>query len=193
MPKTRSPARRPCSPAGTRSATPAKSTPTTNGYEEAAVSRPRRLLSSGLIPANRTRMSAAPSAAGTGRSWTDAGSPKLRTANARILTSLHQPRPDNTAAPETDPRWLLARPGQPADSGPWWLLRVDGPKPRPPGRYGRRSHLVIAPACDRRDSRRYARRRVRLRSPGQTAHNRHSRAESPVPQHLKLMIVEIPH
>src|SRR5277367_163366 len=63
--------------------------PTTNGYDEAAVRRPRRLLSSGLTPANRTRTSNAPSTAGTGRSWTDAGSPKLRTANARILTSRH--------------------------------------------------------------------------------------------------------
>jgi hypothetical protein len=35
-------------------------------------------------------MSTVPSAAGTGRSWTDGGSPKLRTANARILTSQHR-------------------------------------------------------------------------------------------------------
>jgi WhiB family transcriptional regulator, redox-sensing transcriptional regulator len=49
MPKTRSPTRRPWSPAGTRSATPAKSMPRTNGYDESAFRRPRRLLSSGRL------------------------------------------------------------------------------------------------------------------------------------------------
>jgi hypothetical protein len=58
MPKTRSPTRRLSPPAGTRSATPAKSMPTTNGYRESAVRRPRRWLSSGLTPAKRTRISA---------------------------------------------------------------------------------------------------------------------------------------
>jgi hypothetical protein len=57
---------------------------TTNGYDESAFRRPRRLLSSGLTPAKRTRTSTASSAAGTGRLWTDGGSPKLLTANARI-------------------------------------------------------------------------------------------------------------
>src|ERR1700689_2334642 len=100
MPKTRSPACRPWSPAGTRSATPAKSMPATNGYGEAAVRRPRRLLSSGLTPANRTRMSTASSAAGTGRSWTDGGSPNLWTANVRILAS-------RTGASGSGTGWLL--------------------------------------------------------------------------------------
>src|ERR1700689_5111529 len=102
MPKTRSPGCRPWSPAGTRSATPAKSMPTTNGYCEAAVSRPSTLLSSGLTPANRTRTSHPPSTAGTGSSWTDAASPKFRTANARIPTSLHWHRPENTAPSRQD-------------------------------------------------------------------------------------------
>src|ERR1700729_3756087 len=48
-------------------------------------------------------MSTAPSTAGTGRSWTDAGPPKLRTANARILTSMHWHLSENTAAARVDP------------------------------------------------------------------------------------------
>src|ERR1700677_503256 len=90
MPKTRSPACTSCVPAGTRSTTPAKSMPTTNGYDESAVSRPRRLLSSGFTPANRTRMRTSASAVGAGRSCTAAGSPKRRTANARIQTSIQR-------------------------------------------------------------------------------------------------------